>query len=125
MNSRRRISAPKLGGPHCTGSHENFDTRAEIWINRNFIWSGRRDSTPRPQPWQGRGQLPITSLAARPGLMLAAHRRDHVCNRLSLANGKRAGLAETDEGCALLAGSDLLLSGAGGRRRPPRPPPPP
>jgi len=46
--------------------------------------------------------------------MLAAHRRDCVRNRLGLAYRKRAGLAETDERCALLAGRDLLLSGARG-----------
>src|SRR5437879_1589973 len=46
--------------------------------------------------------------------MRAAHRRDCVRNRLGLAYRKRAGLAETDEGGALLAGRDLLLPGTRG-----------
>src|SRR6202043_1264369 len=49
--------------------------------------------------------------------MLAAHRRDRVCDRRWLAYRKGAGLAETDERCALGAGGDLLLSG---ERRPQR-----
>ena len=31
----------------------------------DFLWSGRRDSNPRPQPWQGAPALPLLTAETR------------------------------------------------------------
>jgi hypothetical protein len=50
-----------------TGGKGFADLCLTTWLCRHLYWSGRRDSNPRPPPWQG-GVLPLNYFRKLAGL---------------------------------------------------------
>jgi hypothetical protein len=61
MNSRRRMSAPKLRGQHCTDSNEYFDRGSNR--HQNHCRTGIKNHCRSAQPMSLMGQNPKTSSA--------------------------------------------------------------
>lgn len=64
-----------VGDPHLVSNHVSVRLVQDSWHVQRFArtqqrrWSGRRDSNPRPPPWQG-GALPLSHFRSRPNYTL-------------------------------------------------------
>jgi hypothetical protein len=68
QNGRPKTTKPPCGGSSFTSSH----------LPNWKVWSGRRDSNPRPRPWQGRA-LPLSYTRIREVAAIARHQRADLC----------------------------------------------